>query len=144
MAIAHSTSKARPGRNRSPKIRGKAQRPAKRSKKLAQGRKTSATSGSGTPEGLGPQIANGSRIRVRGRLKDVLHAEWFNLGKAESLLRCLWLAMEFVDLGTEGVAYFPNVVEVAGDLVRRSKMDLENLHDGRIPDPLMAALKVEH
>jgi hypothetical protein len=43
----------------------------------------------------------------------------------------------------KGSAYFPDVVEVAGDLVQRSIVDLDQLYDGRIPDLLMAALKVE-
>jgi hypothetical protein len=73
----------------------------------------------------------------------MIRAEMFNLEKAESVLRCLMFAMEFTDLTTKGVAYFPDVVEVAGDLVQRSIVDLDELYDGLIPNSLMATLKVE-
>lgn len=65
----------------------------------------------------------------------MIHEDSRNLEKSVSFLRSLWLAMEHVDLGTEGVAYFPDAVEVAGDLVQRSIGDLWDLYDGRIPDP---------
>jgi hypothetical protein len=87
--------------------------------------------------------AGGARIRVRGRLQEMIRAELGNLGKAESMLRCLWLSMECIDSADKGSAYLPDVVEVAADLVQRSMVDLDQLYDGRIPDPLMAALKVE-
>ena len=35
------------------------------------------------------------RIRVRGRLQDMIRAELGNLGKVESVLRCLALSMEY-------------------------------------------------
>jgi hypothetical protein len=69
--------------------------------------------------------------------------ETVNPGKAESMLRCLWLSMEFIDSADKWSAYVPDVLEVAADLVQRSIVDLDQLHDGRIPEPLMAALKVE-
>lgn len=73
----------------------------------------------------------------------MIRVEIDNLGKAESMLRSLWFAMKFTDLTTKGVAYFPDVVEVAANLVERSRVDLEDLSDGRIPTPLTAALRVE-
>lgn len=39
--------------------------------------------------------------------------------------------------------YYPDVVDVADDLVKRSLVDLDALHSGYIPKPLMAARKVE-
>ena len=143
MATAHSTAKARPGRNRSLKSPRTGPKPGKRAKNPAKRPSTQrvhAASGKpGSPEGA----ERGSRLRVRGRLQEMIRAELFNLEKAESVLRCLMFAMEFTDLTTQGVAYFPDVVEVAGDLVQRSIVDLDELYDGRIPDPLMATLKVE-
>src|SRR5882757_2419324 len=143
MATAHSTVKARPGRNRPLKGRGTGPKPGKLAKTPAKRPSTqpahAASVKPGSPEGA----ERGSHLRVRGRLQEMIRAELFNLEKAESVLRCLTFAMEFTDLTTQGVAYFPDVVEVAADLVQRSMVDLDQLYDGRIPDPLMAALKVE-
>lgn len=64
---------------------------------LALALKPHAT-GSATPDKQGPPMAErGARIRVRGRLHEMIRAEMFNLGKAESVLRCLMFAMEFTD-----------------------------------------------
>jgi len=50
----------------------------------------------------------------------MIRAEMFNLGESGvGCCSCLMFAMEFTDLTTQGVAYFPDVVEVAGDLVQR-------------------------
>lgn len=83
----------------------------------------------------------GPRIRVRGRLQEMIRAELFNLEKAEAVLRCLALSMDSMSLGE--APYYPNVVEVAGDLVKRSIVDLDVLYDGYIPNPVMAAGKIE-
>jgi hypothetical protein len=73
----------------------------------------------------------------------MIQAEMRNLERAEAMLRCLGGAMEFADLGDKGAPCFADIVEVAADLVWRSKVDLEDLYFGRMADPLMAALKVE-
>jgi len=39
--------------------------------------------------------------------------------------------------------YYPDVVEVAGDLVKRSLVDLDVMYDGYIPHPSMAGRKIE-
>ena len=150
MATAYSTAKARSGRN-PPLDTGTRLKSANRSKTHAKRRKTQPAqapkpqaTGSATPDKQGPRMAErGARIHVRGRLQEMIRAEMFNLGKAESVLRCLIFAMEFTDTSNNGCAYFPDVVEVAGDLVQRSIVDLDELYGGRIPDPLMATLKVE-
>jgi hypothetical protein len=145
MAAAHSTLKARSGQNSRLKSSGTRLKSAKRSKILAKRRKTkpAQSPGPATPDRQGlPITERGARILVRGRLQEMIRMELSNLGKAESVLRCLSLSMDSMELD-KGSAYFPDVVEVAGDLVQRSIVDLDELYDGRIPDRLMAALKVE-
>ncbi len=142
MATAHSTVKARSGRN-PPLKTGSRPKSATRSKTPAKSRKTRPAQGSATPGKPGSEVARrGARIHVEERLQDVIRAEQFNLGKAESVLRCLWLSMDSMSTDP-GTAYFPDVVEVAGDLIQRSLADLDDLYDGWIPDPLMAVLKAE-
>jgi hypothetical protein len=148
MATAHSTSKARSGRNRpskSPRTRAKA---PNRSKAFVKHRKTQPAQAA-RPHAKGVSRAGrqesesaerGLRIRVRGRLQDMLRAELFNLGKAEAVLRCLALSMDYEPLDHQS-PYYPDVVEVAGDLVKRSIADLDALYDGRIPHPLTVATR---
>jgi hypothetical protein len=145
MAIAHSTSTAWSGRNRPLRRAGVGLKPAKRSKIVVKGRKTVGTQASGPAAADKPAmpIAAGSPIRVPRRLQGMIQAEMRNLERAEAMLRCLGGAMEFVDLGDKGAPCFADIVEVAADLVWRSKVDLEDLYFGRIADPLMAALRVE-
>jgi len=133
MAVAHSTLKARSGRN--PSLKTGAPKAANRAKTLAQGPTTTHK--------LGSEVADrGARIRVRGRLQDMIRAEMFNLEKAASVLRCLVLSMD-TRLVDEEPPYYPDVVEVAGDLIERSLADLDVLYDGYVPNPLLAARKIE-
>jgi hypothetical protein len=133
MAAAHSTLKARSGRN--PSLKTGAPKSANRAKAPAQGPTTTRT-----PES---EVAvRGARVRVRGRLQEMIQAELRNLGRAESVLRCLALSMDCEPLDPES-PYYPDVVEVVGDLVKRSLVDLDVLYDGHIPHPLLAARKIE-
>jgi len=84
----------------------------------------------------------GARVRVRGRLQDMIRAEMFNLEKAVSVLRCLGLSMETRSEDWE-LPNYPDVVEVAGDLIERSLADLDVLYDGYIPNPLIAGRKID-
>jgi hypothetical protein len=146
MATAHSTLKAGSGRN--PSLKTGAPKAANRAKAPAQRRKTQPTpsplaQGAATRGRPGSEVAQrGARIRVRGRLQDMIRAELFNLGKAESVLRCLALSMDTQPLDTES-PWYPDVVEVVGDLVKRSLVDLDVLYDGYMPNPLMAGRKIE-
>jgi hypothetical protein len=72
----------------------------------------------------------------------MIQAELRNLGRAESVLRCLALSMDTQPLDPES-PYYPDVVEVVGDLVKRSLVDLDVLYDGYLPNPLMAGRKIE-
>jgi hypothetical protein len=147
MATAHSTSKARSGRN-PPLKSGTKTKPPNRSNPPVKRRKTppapsADAQGPATAGKPGSQVAGrGARIRVRGRLQDMILVELGNLGRVESVLRCLALSMEYETLGIES-PYYPDVVDVAGDLVKRSLADLNVLYDGYIPHPLMAGRKIE-
>lgn len=149
MAIADSNARAPARRNRPLKRPEARPKPAKRSKVPAKHRSTTPiqepkadTKNVTTPARQGSQTAErGSRVRVQGRLKELIQAELSNLERAESVLRCLALSMDSMSLGPS--PYFPDVVHVAGDLVERSIVDLNVLYDGLIPDHLMAARKVE-
>jgi hypothetical protein len=142
MATGHSTSKAQTGRNRTPKAG-----PAKR-RFVQHGRRGTGhgkvapaqVPGAGT---LDQVVEKGRRIRIQRRLEAMIRAEIRNLDRVEALLRCLKFAMEHVDLSDEGAPYFPDVVEVAADLAQRSSADLQELEEGRIPEVLMARLRVE-
>jgi hypothetical protein len=139
MATTHSTVKARSGRN--PPLKTGTPKAANRVKAAAQRRKTPAAP---TPPAQGPitripgseVTVRGARVRVRGRLQDMIRAEMFNLGKAVSVLRCLGLSMDARSVDEEP-PYYPDVVEVAGDLIERSLADLDVLYDGYIPNPLL-------
>lgn len=145
MAIADSNARA-PVRRTQPMKRAST-RPtsAKRSTIPANHRNrkpAQAPKAAPPPDRQGTQTAErGLRIRVRGRLKTLIQAELLNLERAESVLRCLALSMDAMSLGP--TPYFPDMVHVAGDLVERSIVDLSVLYDGRIPDQLMAARKME-
>ena len=133
MATAHSTVKARSGRN--PSLKTGVPKSANRAKAPAQGLTITRRPG--------PEVAGrGARIRVRGRLQEMIRAEMFNLEKAASILRCLVLSMDTRPVGGEP-PYYPDVVEVAGDLIERSLADLDVLYDGYIPNPLLVGRKIE-
>jgi hypothetical protein len=72
----------------------------------------------------------------------MIQAELGNLGKVESVLRCLVHAMEYRSLDPES-PYYPDIAEVACDLLKRSLADLDVLYDGYIPNPWLAGRKIE-
>ncbi|HEX3912866.1 MAG TPA: hypothetical protein VHW71_05115 [Steroidobacteraceae bacterium] len=72
------------------------------------------------------------------RVTKMLWVEMDNLDKVEALLRCLKFAMEHTDLTEAGGPWFQDVVEVAANLAWRSNMDLQDLWDGRLVEPLLA------
>jgi hypothetical protein len=94
--------------------------------------KSSGTDRLGRPE------ACGSPVRVPSRVTKMLWVEMDNLDKVEALLRCLKFAMEHTDLTEAGGPWFQDVVEVAANLAWRSNMDLQDLWDGRLVEPLLA------
>jgi hypothetical protein len=149
MATVHSTVKARARRN-PPRKRPGASKSATRSKvpvkrHQSQSARVPSPHAKGPDRPVGPGAASadrGARVRVRGRLREMIQAETLNLCRAESVLRCLVLAMDYEPSDPQS-PYYPDVVQVVGDLIKRSLVDLDALHSGYIPDPLMAAHKVE-
>jgi len=143
MTMAHSKSKAGAGGKRPRKVRrGKRQSAKERKETAGRGQPKPAQAISPpTTDRSGRLEENGSRIRVQARLTEMLRVEMHNLDKVEALLRCLRMAMEYADLSTEGLVYYPDVVEVAADLAWRSNMDLQDLGDGRLVNPLLAVGK---
>jgi len=145
MAAAHSTVKARSGRNAAlkagtPKAANRAKAPAQRRKPPSA--PTPPAQGPTTTRNPGSEVAvRGARLRVRGRLQDMIRAEMFNLEKAASVLRCLVLSMDTGPM--DGEPPYPDVVEVAGNLIERSLADLDVLYDGYVPNPLLAGRKIE-
>jgi len=83
MAAAHSTSKARSGRNPLLKSSG-TPKPTNRFKTPAKRRKThpaEAAKGPAAPGRPGSQVAErGARIRVRGRLQEMIQAYYASRG----------------------------------------------------------------
>jgi hypothetical protein len=148
MAVAHSTLKAGSGRN-PPLKRPRTPKSANRSKTAAPGRKIPSAP---TPPAQGPMTtrkpgsevaAGGVRIRVQGRLRDMIQAELGNLGRLESVLRCLAHSMEYQSSDDPESPYYPDIAEVACDLLKRSLVDLDVLYDGYLPNPLLAGRKIE-
>jgi hypothetical protein len=148
MAAAHSTLKAGSGRN-PPLKRPRTPKSANRSKTAAKGRKppsapTPPAQGPITTRNPGSEVAvRGVRIRVRGRLRDMIQAELGNLGRLESVLRCLAHSMEYQSSDDHESPYYPDIAEVACDLLKRSLADLDVLYDGYLPNPLLAGRKIE-
>jgi hypothetical protein len=60
-------------------------------------------------------------------LHEAIEAERGNLAKAESVLGCLTIAMEYGDTDSTTGPYYPDVAQVARDLVRRSINALDSL-----------------
>ena len=50
-----------------------------------------------------------------------------NLSRAESLLRCLKIAMEYEGISHKG-PYYPDVAEIAGEMVRQSISALDPIN----------------
>jgi hypothetical protein len=141
MATVHS--KAGSGGKRSRKVRVSKRRSAKKLQEAASRLKASlapAVQPAATDRLSRPE-ACASAIRVQARLKEMLEVEMHNLDKVEALLRCLKIAMEHTDLTERGAPWFQEVVEVAADLAWRSNMDLQDLGEGRLVDPLLAVGK---
>ena len=147
MAAAHSTLKARSGRN--PPLKTGTPKAANRAKAPAQRRKTPSAP---TPPAQGPittrkpgseGAVRGVRIRVRGRLQEMIQAELRQSGQT-GIGPALPGAVDGVCESSDPESpYYPDVVEVACDLLKRSFVDLDVLYDGYIPNPLLAGRKIE-
>ena len=72
-------------------------------------------------------------VPVRKRLQEAIQAERDNLCKAESLLACMAVALEYRDDPLEG-PYFPAVAQLARELVARS---IDGLDPGVLRERLL-------
>jgi hypothetical protein len=75
----------------------------------------------------------GNSSRIRGRCRQLLYSELCFLRKAQSLVECIANSMDDSTHPRTG-PYYPDVLEVASDLIRRraAKLDELLLH-GRLP-----------
>jgi hypothetical protein len=72
-------------------------------------------------------------MRIPGRLREFLDAEHGFLLKVDSLLLCIAKSMDDSAHPTTG-PYYPDVVELASELVRRRARSFDDLLlDGRLP-----------
>jgi hypothetical protein len=67
------------------------------------------------------------RVPLPEKLQEAIEAERGNLSKAESVLGCLTIALEYGDTESTSGPYYPDVAEVARDLVRQSINGLDSL-----------------
>jgi hypothetical protein len=117
MATVHSTSKPLSGRNRrsKPRIEAHPGIPVKPYSDKDQGTEQRAA------------------IHICGRLREFLESEREFLTKTRSLLDCIAQSMDYGGNPAEG-PYYPDVVSLASDLVRRRAINLDELLlDGRLP-----------
>jgi hypothetical protein len=118
MAAAHSTAKARLGRNR--RLKSAVGGPSRRRLAKQVLEKAEASD-------------RGTAMRIRGRLREFLESEQGFLLKAESLLLCIAKSMDDTNHPSTG-PYYPDVVELASELLgRRARSIDELLLDGRLP-----------
>jgi hypothetical protein len=66
-------------------------------------------------------------VPVPDGLHEAIEAERGNLAKAESLLGCMTIAMEYANTDSAQGPYYPDVAELARDLVRQSINGLDSL-----------------
>jgi hypothetical protein len=122
MAIAHSTSKARPGRNPAkPRVRGL--------KKSTRRVSDAPLRGSDRRSPAGSRHA----VRIAARLRVFLGSERDAVIKVQSLLVCIGQAMEF-EHPARG-PYYPDIVGLAADILRKRVVNLDELLlDGVVPE----------
>jgi hypothetical protein len=70
---------------------------------------------------------------------EVVEEQRDNLSRAESLLRCLTIAMEHGDTSHDG-PYYPDVAEIARQMLRQSIRALDPIN---LPDPSRDKVKEE-
>jgi hypothetical protein len=88
-----------------------------------------ASSGSERPSrrGATKRASQPPRVTLPEKLQEAIEAERGNLSKAESVLGCLTIALEYGDTESTSGPYYSDVAEVARDLVRQSINGLDSL-----------------
>jgi hypothetical protein len=74
-----------------------------------------------------PRASHAYGVPTPEGLHEAIEAERGNLAKAESLLGCLTIAMEYGDTESPHGPYYPDVAQVARDLVRQSISGLDSV-----------------
>lgn len=78
--------------------------------------------------------SHGTALRIRGRLRKFLSSEQGFLLKTQSLLLCIAKSMDDESHPSTG-PYYPDVVELASELVRQRVKNIDQLLlDGRLSD----------
>jgi hypothetical protein len=135
MATAHSTAKARLGRNRPSKAKT-ARRSRARKAPGPRKRKTNSGQAGGPSNKRRVEPRSSDRraaIHIPGRLREFLDAEHGFLLKVDSLLLCIAKSMDDSAHPVTG-PYYPDAVELASELVRRRADSFDDLLlDGRLP-----------
>src|ERR1700722_18354213 len=73
--------------------------------------------------------------RAVERLHEAIELERENLSKAESVLGCLAIAMEY-EMEGAGKPYYPDVAQIAREMVKRSVSSLDPLMLERLRDKI--------
>ena len=122
-------------------------------------RKDGHSSTAGRPPRSRQAAAAGSHaygVALPESLHEAIEAERGNLAKAESVLGCLTIAMEYADNDPTTEPYYADVAQVARDLVRQSINALDSLtlqrrlaHDrvkeaSMLPAAMLPAAQPEH
>jgi hypothetical protein len=84
-----------------------------------------------SPDGRHEGSTRPSRRRQLKLVLETVEQERANLSRAESLLECLRVAMEYDERQTNG-PYYPDVAQIAGELVRKSVNALDSIHLSRL------------
>jgi hypothetical protein len=91
-----------------------------------------------TPRHRSARAASPKDAQLNLTLK-AIESERDNLSRAESLLRCLTIAMEHEGISHKG-PYYPDVAEIAREMVRKSISALDPIN---LPSPLRNKVKEE-
>jgi hypothetical protein len=127
MASAGSASKGRSGRNRGSKFG------AGQAEMAEPARPETAHRYQSKPGPMHPQSPElGSTIRIEGDLRAFLASEQEALARTQALLLCIARSIETSRETFDG-PYYPGVVELASELVRRRIFNLAELLDDRLP-----------
>jgi hypothetical protein len=99
-------------------VRSRGERPGRAASGAGRGKNKRKPDSAPSPYAYGVRVPNG--------LHEAIEAERGNLAKAESVLGCLAISME-ADADITTGPYYPDVAEVARDLVRKSINGLDSL-----------------
>jgi hypothetical protein len=127
MASAHSTLKGRSGRNRGSKFGAGQAKVADPPRPQVVQRYQSKP---GAMQAQSPEL--GATIRIEGDLRAFLASEQEALARTQALLLCVARSIETSTESRNG-PYYPGVVDLASELVRRRIFNLAELLDGRLP-----------